>query len=73
MAKKKTKKKATTAKTRTPWSKEEIKKLKKIFKNQSTKDAAKELGRSFASVQAKASELNLSKTKKYLRSIGRKV
>lgn len=69
MAKKRTRK----TRTRNPWSKDELKKLKKVFRNQSTKEAAKELGRSFASVQSKAAELELTKTKKYLRSIGRKV
>ena len=53
------------------WSKEEVRALKKIFRNRSTAEVAKELGRSAASVQAKASGLGLRKTKKYLKSSGR--
>lgn len=65
MAKKKTQ-------TRQPWSKEEVKTLKKIFRNRSTKEAAEQLGRPWTAVQNKASILGLTKTKTYLRSIGRK-
>ena len=54
-----------------PWSKDEVKLLKKIFRNMSTADVAKELGRTIGGVQAKASALGLRKTKKYLKSIGR--
>ena len=55
------------------WSKDEVKKLKKIFRNSPTKDVAKELGRPLDAVKKKASRMGLTKTKKYLRSIGRKV
>ncbi len=54
-----------------PWTASEVKELKKTFRNQSTPDVAKALGRSAPSVQAKASALGLTKTKKYLKSIGR--
>jgi hypothetical protein len=53
-----------------PWSKDEIKQLKKIYRNANTKDVAKELGRSYAATQAKAAQLKLTKTKKYLKSVG---
>lgn len=53
------------------WSKEEIKYLRKIFRNTSTADVAKKMRRSLASIQAKASALSLRKTKKYLKSIGK--
>ena len=53
------------------WSKDEVKLLKKMFRNTSTKEVAQELGRSAASVQSKATALGLKKTKKYLKSIGR--
>ena len=56
---------------RSEWSKEEVKTLKKMFRNTSTKEVAKALGRSALSVQAKASALGLKKTKTYLKSIGR--
>jgi len=63
-------KKKTTS--RRPWSNDEVKKLKKIFRNQSTKQVAAELGRPWTAVQAKASTLGLTKTKNYLKSIRRK-
>jgi len=53
------------------WSKDEVKVLKQTFRNSSTKEVAEKLGRSVASVQAKASALGLTKTRKYLKSIGR--
>jgi len=56
---------------RKPWTKEELKELKKLFRNRSTREVAEELGRKQTSVQNKASELGLKKTKKYLKSIGR--
>lgn len=53
------------------WSKDEVKLLKKMFRNTSTKEVAQELCRSASSVQSKATALGLKKTKKYLKSIGR--
>ena len=55
---------------RSEWSKEEVKTLKKMFRNTSTKEVAEALGRSALSVQAKASALGLKKTKTYLKSVG---
>ena len=52
------------------WTKDEVRLLKKIFRNRSTREAAKELRRTVGSVRAKASTLGLRKTKKYLKSIG---
>ena len=52
------------------WSKNEVKILKKIFGNTSTKKVAAKLYRKPKSVTAKASNLGLKKTKKYLKSIG---
>jgi len=57
--------------TRIPWSKSEIRLLKKLFRNMSTADVARELDRTVSSVQTKATVLGLRKTKKYLKSIGR--
>lgn len=53
------------------WSKDEVKLLKQAFRSSPTKKVAKKLNRSAASVQAKATSLELKKTKKYLKSIGR--
>ena len=53
------------------WSKDEVKLLKKIFRDTSNREVAEQLGRSISSVSAKASALGLRKTKKYLKSIGR--
>ena len=54
------------------WLKHEIEQLKKLFPHISTKKVADKLGRAMKSVQAKASKLGLKKTKKYLKSLGRK-
>jgi hypothetical protein len=54
------------------WSKDEVKLLKKLFPNRSTQGVADQLGRSLKSVQIKASRMGLKKTKKYLKSFGRK-
>lgn len=56
---------------RTPWSKEDVKKLKQIFKNRTTRQVAEEMGRSLKSVQGKATKLGLKKDKRYLKKIGR--
>ena len=52
------------------WSKEEIALLKKMFKNASNKVVANELNRKVASVQSKAWQLGLKKTRTYMKSIG---
>jgi len=52
------------------FSKEETNILKKIYPNTSTKDVAKKLNRKHKSVEAKASNLGLKKTSKYLKKIG---
>ena len=57
--------------TRKRWTREEIKYLKKVFRNMRTADVAKRMRRTVSSVQQKATILRLKKTKKYLRSIGR--
>ncbi|HBG27938.1 MAG: hypothetical protein A2Y10_18305 [Planctomycetes bacterium GWF2_41_51] len=51
------------------FSKEETKSLKKLFPTTSTKDIAKKLNRKLKSVQAKASQLGLKKTTKYLKKM----
>ncbi|MHB9069882.1 MAG: hypothetical protein ACYC54_05880 [Sedimentisphaerales bacterium] len=52
------------------WSKDEIKVLKKMFCNIATKELAKKLNRKSKSVEAKASQLGLKKTGKYLKKMG---
>jgi len=52
------------------WSKNEITVLKKMFCNTSTKELAKKLNRKSKSVEAKASQLGLKKTMKYLKKMG---
>lgn len=51
----------------TEWSVEEIRTLKKIFRNNSNSDVATVLERTPKSVERKAAKLGLKKTKKYLR------
>ena len=51
------------------WSKDELKVLKKLFGNTSTKEVATKLNRKPKSVEARAYSLGLKKTKKYLKNI----
>ena len=53
------------------FSKNEVAILKKMFRSTSTKEVAAKLNRKMKSVEAKASQLGLKKTKKHLKSIGR--
>lgn len=55
------------------WTREEVRTLKSVFRNRSNVDVAQLLDRTPKSVERKASKLGLTKTKKYLRSIGRSV
>ncbi|MFC1739795.1 hypothetical protein ACFL1G_12225 [Planctomycetota bacterium] len=54
------------------WTKKEITTLRKLFPNNSTAKVAGKFGRSVSSVMHKATRLKLKKTKKYLKSIGKK-
>ncbi len=67
MAKKKSKKKLVKG----TWTKEDIAMLKKLFKNNSTADVAKELNRPLDAVKKKASRMGLRKSKKYMKTLGR--
>ena len=51
------------------FSKNEIKILKKMYRSASTKEVAAKLSRKVKSVEAKASQLGLKKTRKYLKSM----
>ncbi len=57
--------------TRQSWSSDDIKTLRRIFRNMTTIDVAYEMGRSVGSVQGKASVLGLTKTRKHLKAIGK--
>ena len=52
------------------FSKDELKVLKKLYSNTSTKEVAAKLNRKTKSVGNKATQLGLKKTKKYLKSVG---
>ena len=74
---KKTKKvveKKKVAKKKSPkglWSPADVKLLKKLFPSNPTSMVAKKLCRKVDAVKKKASRMGISKTKKYLKSIGR--
>jgi hypothetical protein len=55
------------------WTKEEIRTLKSLFRNNSNAEVAAVLERSPKAVERKAAKVGLKKTKKYLRSLGRSV
>lgn len=63
----------TQDKTGVDWTKEEIRTLKALFRNSSNAEVAATIGRTPKAVERKAAKLGLTKTKKYLRSIGRSV
>jgi hypothetical protein len=53
------------------WTKEDLKVLKSMFANHPTADVAAKLGRPTEAVKKKASRMGLSKTKKYMKTLGR--
>ncbi len=55
-----------------PWSKSDINLLKKLFPDNPTARIAAKLGRPLDAVKKKASRMRLRKSKKYLKSLGRK-
>lgn len=55
------------------WTREEIRSLKSVFRNRSNVAVSVLLDRTPKAVERKASKLGLTKTKKYLRSLGRSV
>ena len=74
MAKKKKTKKKIAKKRRAVkgvWTKDDIRLLKKEFPNNLTAEVAAKLGRKTDAVKKKASRMGISKTKRYLKSIGR--
>ena len=55
----------------TRWSKEEVGQLKKLFPAMSTRKVATKLKRSEKAVMQKAFTMQIKKSKKYLKSIGK--
>jgi len=53
------------------WTKDEVRALKKLFRSHSNADVAATLGRTSKAIERKAARLGLTKTKKYLRTLGR--
>jgi len=60
-----------TVKQGEPWSREEVRTLKSLFRNSSNAEVAVALSRTPKAVERKAAKLGLTKTKSYLRSLGR--
>ena len=54
------------------WSKSESSLLRKLFPNNPTAEIAAKLGRKTDAVKKKASRMGLRKSKRYMRSLGRK-
>jgi len=54
------------------WSKDEVRTLKKMFRDTTNKDIAEQLNRDVSSVQFKASQLGLKKSAKHLKKMGLK-
>ena len=54
------------------WSKSEVALLRKLFPSNPTAQVAAKLGRSTDTVKKKASRMELKKSKKYMKSLGRK-
>ena len=54
-----------------PWTANDIKLLKKLFKNNPTAAVAAKLGRPTDAVKKKASRIGLRKAKSYMKTLGR--
>ena len=66
------KKKAKSKTIKGGWSKSDVSLLKKLFPNNPTAEIAAKLGRATDAVKKKASRMGLRKSKKYMKSLGRK-
>ena len=53
------------------WTKDDLKLLKKLFTSNPTADVAAKLGRPTEAVKKKASRMELRKSKKYMKTLGR--
>ncbi len=54
------------------WTKGDVRILKGMFRNSSNTEVAVVLERTAKAIERKAAKLSLTKTKKYLRSLGKK-
>ena len=54
-----------------PWSKADLKELKRLFPKMTTAECAAQLGRPFEAVKKRASRLNLKKSPRHLKKLGR--
>ena len=54
-----------------PWTKNDVRLLKKEFPNKSCAEVAEKLGRPLYAVKKKAYRLGIYKTRRYLKSIGK--
>ncbi len=59
-------------KTKGSWTKDDVKQLKKLFPDRPTAEVAAELGRPTEAVKKKASRMGLKKSRKYMKSLGRR-
>lgn len=53
------------------WTKDDLKKLRKLFASTATADVAAKLHRPTEAVKKKASRMGLKKSKRYMKSLGR--
>jgi len=53
------------------WTQDDLKVLKKDFRNSLTTEVAKELGRPVDAVKKKASRMGLRKSKRHMKTLGR--
>jgi len=61
----------TTSRQGEFWTREEVRTLRSLFRGRSNVEVAQLLDRSAKAVERKAAKMGLTKTKKYLRSLGR--
>jgi DNA-directed RNA polymerase specialized sigma24 family protein len=59
-------------KTKGSWTRDDVKQLKKLFPDRPTAEVAAELGRPTEAVKKKASRMGLKKSRKYMKSLGRR-
>ena len=67
------KKKAPTPLIRGPWSRKDIRYLRKYFGNTPTKEVAKDLNRPDTAVRKMASRLGLRKSKRHMKKLGKTI
>ncbi len=53
------------------WTRDDVRRLKRLFSDRPTADVAAELGRPTEAVKKKASRMGLRKSGRYMRSLGR--